>query len=435
MREPPFKISDRRDRFPEKREYFVSAEQALEAMQRTLAQMKDFREQDVHVLRDVLWPLLPARARRFFRCVKPEQVTIAYTDMVNRLGRMAALLTLWNVPDALEIVQQYHRFAVLPFVELTLREKYRALENAQSFKQKIWRYVYGRILEGLSGAVDNLVHLVVLAWTFAPGIGEPDEETGFYNRYVLGRYCGILDLGHFFNCAAVAYLYGEEEGKKRGEQIERRQRWLREQKWLADWRKQKEGRLGRVFADFLWGFAASADTIEDRSSNWFGIQLGRQMRAFKKNERIIEYFMRAWPRMVRSKIIRGAKKASRWREAWADLQMIAAVWRQVWNHGGAFDIEGFMRKFFEEHHAFAPEEVEKLAPGLLAEIIETYRKLYDSERGEDYAAKKWEIVFPQDLWEKVVRVGWNGKATALPVKVQLKHNGDKVEPYFREEAE
>jgi hypothetical protein len=115
--------------------------------------------------------------------------------------------------------------------------------------------------------------------------------------------------------------------------------------------------------------------------------------------------------------------------------MIFAVWRQVWNKGGVFDIAGFMRKFFEEQNAFAPEEVEKLAPGLLAETIETYRKHYDSAEGKIFTALKWEIVIPQDLWEKVVRVGWNGKATALPVKVQLKHNGDKVEPYFREEME
>jgi hypothetical protein len=434
MPEPEINISEVHSRFPEKREYFVSAEEVLTIMQRTLAQVKDFRQKDLHVLRDVLWPLLPPRARRFFRCVKPDQISIAYADLVNRLGRAAALLTLWNMPAAMETVQQYYRFAVLPFVELMLREKYRELENARSLKQRLWRSIYGRILEGLTGTVDNLVHLIVLAWTFSPGIGEPDEHTGFYNRYVLGRYCGILDLGHFFNCAAVAYLYGEEEGRKRGEQIERRQRWLRKQKWLVDWRKQKESRMGRWFADFLWGFAASADTIEDRSSDWFGIQLGQRMRAFRKNERIIEYFMRAWPHMVKSKIP-GEKKESRLRAAWSDIMMIFAVWRQVWSNGGVFDIAGDLQQFFQKQDALVPQEVEKLAPGLLAEIIEAYREHYDSEAWANFTAQKWEIVFPQELWEKVVRPGWNGKGTDLPVKIQLKHNGEKVEPYFREETD
>jgi hypothetical protein len=286
MSDPEIKISDVRPRFPEKREYFVSAEDALAVIQKALAQAKDFRQKDLHIWRDVLWPLLPPRARRFFRCVKPDQVAIAYPDLVHRLGRMAALLTLWNMPAAVETVQQYYRFAVLPFMEQTLREKYKAVADANSFKQRLWRSVYQRILEGLTGTVDNLVHLILLAWTFSPGIGEPDEQTGFYNRYVLGRYCGILDLGHFFNCAAVAYLYGEEEGRKRGEQIERRQRWLRRQKWLIEWRNQKESRMGRWLADFLWGFAASADTIEDRSSDWFGVSRCAPSRKMKRSSNI-----------------------------------------------------------------------------------------------------------------------------------------------------
>ncbi len=434
MPEPEIKISDRHDRFPEKREYFVSAEEALRVMQKALAQVADFRQKDLYLLRDVLWPLLPPRARRFLRCVKPDQAAISYEDLVNRLGRLAAQLTLWNMPGAVDIVRQNYRFAVLPFMELMLREKYREVEEAQSFKQRLWRYVYRRILVGLTAAVDNLASLIVLAWTFSPGIGEPDEQTGFYNRYVLGRYCGILDLGHFFNCAAVAYLYGEEEGKKRGEQIERRQRWLRQQKWLADWRNQKENRLGRWLADFLWGFAASADTIEDRSSDWFGILLGRHMRTFKKNDRIIEYFMRVWPQLVRSRIF-SEKKASRLRETWSDIRMIVAVWRHVWSKGGAFEVAGYMQQFFDQQEAIAPEQVEKIAPGLLAQIVEKFRQQSDSEAWQNFTTQKWEIVFPQDLWEKVVRVGWTGKATALPVKVQLKHNGERVEPYFREEME
>jgi len=434
MPDPEIKISERQDRFPEKREYFISAEEALAAMQGALADTKDFRQKKLYVLRDVLWPLLPPVARGFLNWTKPENFSVSYDDLVNRLGRTAALLTLWNMPEALEIVRQYYRFAVLPFVEITLREKYRDLENAQSFSSRFWRYVYGRILHALSTTVDNLINLIVLAWRFAPGIGEPDQETGFYNRYVLGRYCGILDLGHFFNCAVVAYLYGEEEGRQRGEQVERRQRWLREQQWLVNWRNQKDNRWGKGLADFLWGFAASADTIEDRSSDWFGVQLGGHLRTCRHNDKVIEYFIEMWPRLVKSKISR--KKRISWlREFCTDAKMVFAVWRRVWNNGGVVDLTAYMQKFFDQQQVLAPAEIEKLAPGLLSDTIETYRRHYDSAAWQDFAGRKWEIIFPQDLWEKVVRLGWNGAPTALPVKIQLKHNGEKVAPYFREDSD
>ena len=94
-----------------------------------------------------------------------------------------------------------------------------------------------------------------------------------------------------------------------------------------------------------------------------------------------------------------------------------------------------MQQFFAEQQAIAPDEVEKLAPGLLTQIVETFRQHHDSAAWQDYTTQKWEIVFPQDLWEKVVRAGWNGKTTVLPVKVQLKHNGERVEPYFREDKD
>jgi hypothetical protein len=158
------------------------------------------------------------------------------------------------------------------------------------------------------------------------------------------------------------------------------------------------------------------------------------MRTFEKNEKIIEYFMSAWPQLVKNRIL-GEKKTSRVREFWSDVKMIFAVWRRVWNNGGVFDIAGEMQRFFKQQEAFVPAEIERLAPGLLTEIVATYRQHHDSESWQSFTTQKWEIVFPQELWEKVVRVGWNGKPTALPVKVQLKHNGEKVDPYFRDESD
>jgi hypothetical protein len=282
--------------------------------------------------------------------------------------------------------------------------------------------------------VDNFIHLLALGWTFNPGIGEPEKATGFYNRFVFGRRCGFLDLGHFFNCAIIAYLYGAEEAKQRGEEIEIRQRQWRSKEWLILLRKFK---ALSFLTDLFWGYATSADTIEDRSSDWFGIRLGIKMRAHANNGRIIDFFIEQWPKLVKGEVL-GPEKLSVIRKIFAIIKLMIDSFRYRLGTGGRFDIHDYMKNFFKHRDAIDPENSEKVPAGIFDEIIHFYTEKYNSGEWSRYTARGWEVVIPQELWERVVRqnskeTDWTLADTGLPIKIQLKENGEKVAPYFREE--
>lgn len=418
-----------RPRFPEKIEYVISAEAASRAIENALQRIQGFREKDLLVFKDVIDVLSPPELRKVLSRLKLDHVSLSYQSIVRKAGYLTALATFLGLHKNLEIVRDYYRLAVLPLLELKLKDKVENLGKEKPFAWRIKKRLCAQLLRSLEHIVDNLMNLVALGWTFNPGIGEPDELTGFYNRYVFGRRCGFLDLGHFFNCAIVAYLYGPEEAKQRGENMELRQRQLRKKDWV---KKLRQFEILSPLTDLFWGFASSADTIEDRSSDWFGILLGKQMREHGNNGKIIDYFVKSWPELVRENIL-GPEKTSTWRSIYDGIKSIFELLRHRVGTGARFDISSYMRDFFEKHGAIDPNNHAEVPMGLMEETLRFYIQKYNSDEWEKYAARQWQVVIPQDLWEQVVRDKWTKAETALPIKIQLKDNGEKVEPYFREE--
>jgi len=415
-------------RFPEKVEYVVSAEAAVRAIEDALQKAQGFREKNLHVFKDVVGALAPSEVREVLTRLKLDEIAVSYPSIVRKAGYVIALATFLGFHKNLDIVKNYYRLTVLPFMDLKLREKVENLGKEKPFAWRIQRRLYGRMLHSVEQVVDNLVHLVALGWTFNPGIGEPGKETGFYNRYVFGRRCGFLDLGHFFNCAMVAYLYGPEEAKQRGERMELSQRRLRTKTWLKNLREYK---FLSPLTELFWGFATSADTIEDRSSDWFGILLGKQMREYANNGKIIDYFVGKWHELVKEEML-GPEKVSLWRRMYEVMQSLFELLRYRIGTGARFDIPEYMKDFFDKHGAMDPHNSQEVPPGLLEETISFYLEKYNSDDWEKYAARQWQVVIPQELWEQVVRDKWTDAESALPIKIQLKDNGEKVEPYFRE---
>jgi hypothetical protein len=420
-------------RFPEKVQYVVSADAALRAIEEALEKIQGFREKKLHLFQDVVGALAPGELQSVLSKLRLDKIAFSYQSIIRATGYLTALATFLGLHKSIDTVRHYYRLAVLPFLDLKLREKIENLGKEKPFAWRVQKRLYGRMLRSVEQVVDNLVHLAALGWTFNPGIGEPGMETGFYNRFVFGRRCGFLDLGHFFNCALVAYLYGAEEAKQRGESMELSQRRLRTQKWLTDLREHKF--LSPV-TDLFWGFATSADTIEDRSSDWFGILLGTKMREYGNNGRIVDFFVEKWPKLVKEEVL-GAEKVSGWRRIYEVITSIIELIRYRIGTGAGFDLPGYMKDFFEKYGAVDPRNPDEVPPGLLEKTIRFYIEKYNSDEWDKYAARQWEVVIPQELWERVGRDKWTKAAwtqaeTELPIKIQL-NNGEKVEPYFRED--
>jgi len=67
---------------------------------------------------------------------------------------------------------------------------------------------------------------------------------------------------------------------------------------------------------------------------------------------------------------------------------------------------------------------------MLEDTITFYLEKYNSDKLEKYAARQWQVVIPQELWEQVVRDKWTEADTALPIKIQLKDNGKRWSHIF-----
>jgi len=419
-------------RFPEKAEYVVGPEAALQAIRTALAKVEGFREQDLHVVRDVIRALVPDTLDSVGENKFLDGLRLPYKSIVNCAGYLTAVSTLLGLHTRIDRMQQYYRLAVLPFLDLRLREKIAALSQQKPFGWRLQKVVYNRVLHSIGSVVDNLIHLIVLGWVFCPGIGEPDKKTGFYNRFVFGVRCGFLDLGHFFNCAALAFAYGPEAAKARAESVEISQRRVREKRWL-EWMRQIT--FLAPLTNLFWSYAMSADTIEDRSSDWFGIMLGQKMRAHKNNDKIIEFFMAQWPHLVKGDVL-GPEKQSFFRKLWDVIKLIAQMIRYRLGSGDVFDIAKYMQEFFADYGALDPADKNAVPPNLLEETIGFYMNQYGGNEWHRFTSRGWDVVIPQKLWEQVVRdkFATNMKQldeSELPIKIQL-DNGEKVTPYFRE---
>jgi len=423
-------ITEIGSRFPEKAEYLVSPQAALQAIRQALIDIDGFREKDLRLVRDVIRPLVPETLLPDFKFF--DNLPVSYKAVVNFLGHATAVLTLFGLHARLDLIADHYRLVVLAFVDLRLREKIKKLEQDKPFAWRLQRFVYRRFQHSIGCVVDNLAGLIALGWVFCPGIGEPDKETGFYNRFVFGARCGFLDLGHFFNCAVIAYAYGPQAAKVRAESVEISQRRVREMRWLERLRQYP---VVAPLANLLWGYATSADTIEDRSSDWFGIVLGQKMRAHKNNGRIIEFFIEQWPHLVKGDIL-GPENQSFFRKIYDALKLIAQLIRHRLGSGGGFDIPSYMQEFFAQHGGLDPHDQTSLPPGLLDETVKSYMAKYGGAEWRQFTSRGWEVVIPQNLWEQVVRDRLtpdmkNLHDADLPIKIQL-DNGEKVMPYFRE---
>jgi hypothetical protein len=341
-------------------------------------------------------------------------------------GKLAGALVLFGLDEKIESVKSNQRLLILPFLDMELRQKIKHLEKRKPFGWKILKKFYQKNVEALTAVVDNLVKLMALAWTFCPGIGEPEKETGFFNRFVFTSNGGFVDMGHFFNCAVIAYLYGTEEARRRGEETEIEQRMFRENKWLLEMRKRG---LFDMLTSFFWGFATSADTIEDRSSDHFGILLGDYLRNLGDNGKIIDYFMELYPVLVYDTVKKLGKRKSTIGEIVDTVVMFFRLLGRVVGNGKKADIPGYMKKFFSEYDAIDPKDGNVVPRGLVNSIVKFYEEKYEGDEWEKYGSKEWVAVIPQELWERVIRGREKFGEKGIPIKIQLTDSGKLVAPY------
>lgn len=426
------KISEVQSRFPEKVEYLVSPEAALQAIREALMQIQGFREKDLHVIRDVIRPLIPDSGNHAIAAKFLDELSLSYKALINFIGYLTAGMTLLRLHTRIDRINHYYRLAVLPFLDLRLREKIDTLAAEKPLAWRLQKFVYERVLRSLGNIVDNLVSLIALGWVFCPGIGEPDKNTGFYNRFVFGTRSGFLDLGHFFNCAVIAYVYGTEAAKARAESVEISQRRVHDMRWLV-W--MHESSLFAPLVNLIWAYGMSADTIEDRSSDWFGIALGQKIREHKNNGKIIEFFMAQWPHLVKGEVL-GAENESIFRKIYDVIKMAIPLLRYRPGSGGGFDIAKYMQEFFANYGGLDPNDEKAVSHSLLKETVDFYMNKYGHAEWHKFTSRSWEVVIPQKLWEQVARDKLTPDMTKinggeLPFKVQL-DNGEKVPPYFRE---
>lgn len=411
--------------FPEKREYIISGEEALDAIQNALDQIKGFRESRLYLFKTLIGPLVPESIRSTFEKHNLDNVSIPYHALVNGAGNLVSMLAIFGLDEQFSFAQISRRFIILPFIEMKLREKIKQLETKKPFGWKLTRKFYQKNVNAIGAVVDNMVNLMALAWTFCPGIGEPEKETGFYNRFVFTGNGGFIDLGHFFNCAIIAYLYGTEVALKRAEETEVQQRWLREKEWLV---KMKERHLIQIVTNLLWGYATSADTIEDRASDYFGLKLGENMRTYENNGKVIDYFVKLYPKLVKQSVKICGRRSWLGKIIDAVVMFFKNLFYTVGN-GEVVDIKEHMIKFFDEYDAIDPQDSDAVPKFLFQSIIDFYFEKYSGKEWDSYTCKEWVAVIPQELWERVVRGRKKFKEKALPIKIQLKESGDLVDPY------
>lgn len=414
-----------RPRFPEKVEYVISAAEALKIMHQALQKIKNYREDRLYIFKTIVGPLVPDSIRNKFEKSFINDLSIAYRSLINNLGTFFSVLVLFKMEESSESVKKNYRFIVLPFLELQFKKKIEQLETNKPFGWRIVCKFYQRNMNDISPLVDNLINLVTLAWTFCPAIGEPEEETGYFNRFVFTSNAGFIDLGHFFNCAIVAYLYGVERAEQRAEATEACQFMLREKKWL---RKLRERNYLRLITNILWGYATSANTIEDRASDKLGINLGINIRSEKDNSKLIKYFTDLYTQMVRRSFI-PFKKQSKFQQIIETITLLFKNMFYTLHKSTAVDIENYMKNFFDEYDAIDPNDNSVVPQGLFKNIIDFYTEKYSSEHWDDYTCKEWHAVVPQDLWEQVVRGRERFQQKLVPVKIQLKETGRLVDPY------
>lgn len=407
-------------RFPERSNYIIGPKSAHGAIHGAIRQIEGFRENQLHLFKTVIGPLVPESIRKHFEKFHLNRFSIAYDSLINGAGKFVGALALFGLDERIGSVKKNQQLIILPYIELKLRKR---IEQLKQKKPSGWRKdqkLYQIYLDAIMPIVDNMMNLVSLAWTFCPGIGEPEMETGFYNRFVFASNGGLIDLGHFFNCAIIAYLYGKEEATRRGDAVERGQRWLRKRKWLN---KMRQRRLIQIVTNLLWGYATSADTIEDRASDMLGIYLGDNMRNCHNDGKIIDHLSEMYPKLVRLTIKRFGREAK-------IFQIINAIKEFPQNllddmgNGEIFDIEDYMKNLFEEYDAMDP-----IPKRIFDDTIHFYNEKYNSDEWDRYTNKKWQVVIPQDLWEQVVRRREKFGKKALPIKIQLKDSGNLVEPY------
>lgn len=411
--------------FPERREYVISSQNALEAIQKAIEQIKSFRKDRLQIFEKCICPLVPDSLRNLLNKFNLNNISVAYDSLIDVSGKLLSFLFLLGLEDSVDHLKAYNRFIILPFIELKLRKKIEKLEQDKPWFWKIKHRLFKKYLDAITPIVDNMMNLVSLAWTFCPGIGEPEKETGFYNRFVFTSNGGFIDLGHFFNCALVAYFYGEQEATKRGESTEVEQRLLRQKHWLN--RMRERGLLG-IVTNLLWGYATSADTIEDRASDKLGIILGEYMRNQHNNSKIIDYFIEFFPKLVHLSYSDSRRKAGIFRLI-DSIRLLAKIIFYRLGNGTVVDIEKYMAEFFDEYDAIDPKDSSVVPKGLFCCIIDFYTEKYGGNEWDSYTNKEWQVVIPQDLWERVVRGRNKFEEKALPIKIQLKNSGRLVAPY------
>lgn len=420
-----FKRIEARPRFPEKVEYVISPKEALEVIHNTLEKIKNFREDRLYILKTLIGPLVPESIRSKIEKSSFDQLSIAYSSLINGIGNIVSALVLFNMEEYVQSVKENYRFIVLPYLELKFYKKIEHLEKEKPFGWKIARKFYQRNLNDLSPLVDNLINLVTLAWTFCPAIGEPEKETGYFNRFVFTCNGGFIDLGHFFNCSIVAYLYGTEQAKQRAEATEKDQRKFREKQWLL---KLRERNYLRLITNLLWGYATSADTIEDRGSNKLGIDLGKHIRDYDDNEKLIDYYIEFYIKNVR-KSIKLLRKLSTFHRIIDTIKMLFKNMFYTSYNTKRIDIEKYMKEFFDKYDAINPNDYSVAPPGLFKNIVDFYTEKYASENWDKYTCTDWHAVIPQDLWDQVVKGREKYQQKDISIKIQLKETGELVDPY------
>jgi hypothetical protein len=412
--------------FPIDSETIISGQTALEAIEKAIGQTEGFRQSRLFLFKTIVGPLVPAKIRRIIEEQGLNNFSMAYKSLIKIGGNLAGALVLFGLDEKIESVKSNQRLLILPFLEMEMRQKITDLEKTKPFGWKILKKFYQKNVDTLTAVVDNLVNLMALAWTFCPGIGEPEKETGFFNRFVFTGNGGFVDMGHFFNCAVIAYLYGPEEARRRGEETEIEQRMFRENKWLVEMRKRG---VADMLTSFFWGFATSADTIEDRASDHFGILLGDYLRNLGENGKIIDYFMELYPTLVYKAIKERGKRKSTIGEIIDSIVIFFRLLGRVVGNGKKADIPGYMKKFFSEYDAIDPKDGNVVPRGLVESIVRFYEEKYESDEWAKYGCKEWVAVIPQELWERVIRGREKFAEKEIPIKIQLTDSGKLVDPY------
>jgi hypothetical protein len=412
--------------FPIDSETIISGQTALEAIERAIMQMEGFRESRLYLFKTIIGPLVPDKIRGMIEEQGLNSFSMAYKSLIKIGGNLAGALVLFGLDEKIESVKSNQRLLILPFLEMELRQKLKHLEKRKPFGWKILKKFYQKNVEALTAVVDNLVNLMALAWTFCPGIGEPEKETGFFNRFVFTGNGGFVDMGHFFNCAVIAYLYGPEEARRRGEETEIEQRMFRENKWLVEIRKRG---VADMLTSFFWGFATSADTIEDRASDHFGILLGSYLRDLGDNGKIIDYFMELYPALVYDTVKKLGKRKSTIGEIVDTVVMFFRLLGRVVGNGKRADIPGYMKKFYSDYDAIDPKDGNVVPRGLVNSIVKFYEEKYEGDEWNKYGCREWVAVIPQELWERVIRGREKFAQKGIPIKIQLTDTGKLVDPY------